>query len=143
MKELRFFWLPCLLLSLQACTEPNFRQMLAGTERIEISFYKDEKKRVDPEQTFFIQERDLLKNFIKTVTREKIQPPNCAVQGMMKFDRYRIGLTLLKAEFNMQQACAFIIFNYQEKKYCFKIPKDDLELLELAKIYRKENLSLN
>ncbi|MCU0444024.1 MAG: hypothetical protein MUE85_03840 [Microscillaceae bacterium] len=126
----------CLIfLVLTACSSINIRQLLAGTDTIEIIFYQPNRKIVA--DTIRLQEKAYIRELINSIGLTEQPTFKCGYQGKLRFLKARVRHTILEAEFNLQKDCAHLSFLHNQALHTRKIDQSGVEFLQMSRKYKE------
>ncbi|MEO1652229.1 MAG: hypothetical protein AAFU64_01685 [Bacteroidota bacterium] len=131
--------LSLLLLLLPACLSDRTWQILAGTDTIEILYYKKGKPGEFSGESFSIRDKQFIREFFKSLSDKAPTQvkDNCEPIGRMRFLKARIDLLLYEADFILEEGCAALLLEYEGEVLPREIFPEGVEFLKLARKYKE------
>jgi hypothetical protein len=117
-----------------ACNRLDIRQILAGTDTIEIIFYQNQKQ--VNQDTIRVPDKTYIREIINSFGLIDKPHFKCGYQGKLRFLKTRVQHIILEAEFNLEKDCAYLSFIHNQTLHTRTISLQGLEFLELSRKYK-------
>lgn len=127
-----------LLFLLNSCLSDRTRQILAGTDTIEILYYEAGAPGKLSGEAVSIRDKIYIQELFRFISDEAPKEKNdrCRPLGRMRFLKARIDLLLYEADFILEDGCAVLLLEYKGEILRREILPEGVEFLELARKYK-------
>jgi hypothetical protein len=132
---MRYGLLIFVFLIFNACNSTDIRQILAGTDTIEIIFYQNQNQAIA--DTIRVPDKTYIREIIDSFGLIDKPHYKCGYQGKLRFLKSRVNHTILEAEFNLQKDCAYLTFIHHKTLHTRTINAQGVEFLELSRKYKE------
>ena len=109
---------------------------MAGTDTIEIIFPPKQNNDDTVTERFNIRDKVFIHELLYYIADEDTLVSVCEYEGLMKFHKSRVGVTLMEAKFSLKDSCPFVTFQYQDKQFTRLIRPAGVTFLRLARKYK-------
>lgn len=120
---------------ISSCGPGRARDLLAGTDQIDVALFTVAPGRVDSSQILRIRDKHSVNNFLQTLLAPQTPTYPGTWVGKVHFRRVRVHSSLILADLYVQDTIQELIFEHKGKRYAWPLSADTRDYLRLAFSY--------